>query len=85
MSTLKNLNLVTITETFLDSYIYMCVYIYMQIAVRKETLQKLLEVYHEYCNQCSQGYMVISDHLEQIPLKILMLCYDKDTKEFRFG
>ncbi|GMN51774.1 hypothetical protein TIFTF001_020914 [Ficus carica] len=54
-----------------------------KIAVRKETLQKLLEVYHEYCNQCSQGYMVISDHLEQIPLKILMLCYDKDTKEFR--
>ncbi|EXB44382.1 hypothetical protein L484_020194 [Morus notabilis] len=54
-----------------------------KISVRKETLQKLLEVYHDYSNQCSEGYMVISDHLEQIPLKMLMLCYDKDCKEFR--
>lgn len=28
--------------------------------------------------------MTISDHFELIPCKILMLCYDKDCKEFRY-
>ncbi|KAK7385197.1 hypothetical protein VNO78_30910 [Psophocarpus tetragonolobus] len=28
--------------------------------------------------------MTISDHFEEIPCKIMMLCYDKDCKEFRF-
>ncbi|KAF3445662.1 hypothetical protein FNV43_RR10838 [Rhamnella rubrinervis] len=54
-----------------------------KISVRKRALQKLLEVYCDYCNKCSEGHMGISDHLEQIPCKILMLCYDKDCKEFR--
>ncbi|KAG4958917.1 hypothetical protein JHK87_035550 [Glycine soja] len=32
----------------------------------------------EFCS------MTISDHFEEIPCKIMMLCYDKDCKEFRF-
>ncbi|KAG4969928.1 hypothetical protein JHK85_036349 [Glycine max] len=33
---------------------------------------------------CMLGSMTISDHFEEIPCKIMMLCYDKDCKEFRF-
>jgi sister-chromatid-cohesion protein PDS5 len=56
----------------------------MQMCVRKKALYKLMEVYRDYCNKCSEGHMTISDHFEQIPCKILMLCYDKDCKEFRY-
>ncbi|XP_012078230.1 sister chromatid cohesion protein PDS5 homolog A [Jatropha curcas] len=52
-------------------------------SVRKKALQKLMEVYQDYCNKCSEGYMNINNHFEQIPCKILMLCYDKDCKDFR--
>lgn len=44
----------------------------------------MTEVYQEYCKKCSEGYMAISDDFEQILCKVLMLCYDKDCKEFRF-
>ncbi|KAM5564215.1 sister chromatid cohesion protein PDS5 [Rosa sericea] len=54
-----------------------------KIPIRKMALQKLMEVYRYYCNKCSEGYIAISDHFEQIPCKILMLCYDKECKEFR--
>ncbi|XP_048332268.2 sister chromatid cohesion protein PDS5 homolog B isoform X1 [Ziziphus jujuba] len=54
-----------------------------KIPVRKKALQKLMELYCDYCNKCSEGLMGISDNLEKIPCKILMLCYDKDCKEFR--
>ncbi|KAA8538477.1 hypothetical protein F0562_027977 [Nyssa sinensis] len=54
-----------------------------KVSVRKKALQKLLEVYREYCTKCSGGTVSLSDHFEQIPCKILMLCYDKDCKEFR--
>ncbi|XP_059630755.1 sister chromatid cohesion protein PDS5 homolog B isoform X2 [Cornus florida] len=54
-----------------------------KVSVRKKALQKLLEVYRDYCTKCSGGIMTISDRLEQIPCGILMLCYDKDCKEFR--
>ncbi|KAJ0024548.1 hypothetical protein Pint_08187 [Pistacia integerrima] len=54
-----------------------------KIAVRKKVLQKLLEVYRDYCRKCYEGRMTICDHYEEIPCKILMLCYDKDCKEFR--
>ncbi|CAM8942471.1 unnamed protein product [Rhodiola kirilowii] len=54
-----------------------------KISGRKKTLQKLLQLYQEYCMKCSEGYMSISDHLEQIPCKILKLCFEKDCKEFR--
>lgn len=55
----------------------------LQISVRKIALKKLLEVYRDYCTKCSDGLMTLNDHLEQIPCRILMLCYDKDCKEFR--
>ncbi|MED6211112.1 hypothetical protein PIB30_070447 [Stylosanthes scabra] len=32
--------------------------------------------------ECWKGSMTISDHFEQIPCKIMLLCYDKDCKEF---
>ncbi|KAJ9167086.1 hypothetical protein P3X46_021763 [Hevea brasiliensis] len=54
-----------------------------KVSVRKKALQKLMEVYQDYCNKCSEGYLNIGNHFEQIPCKILMLCYDKDCKEFR--
>ncbi|XP_075648967.1 sister chromatid cohesion protein PDS5 homolog B isoform X1 [Castanea sativa] len=54
-----------------------------KIIVRKKAFYKLIEVYRDYCNKCSEGHMTISDHFEQIPCKILMLCFDKDCKEFR--
>ncbi|KAJ9673634.1 hypothetical protein PVL29_023280 [Vitis rotundifolia] len=54
-----------------------------KLSVRKKALQKLLEVYREYCSKCSEGHIAITDHFEQIPCRILMLCYDKDCKEFR--
>ncbi|GAV71980.1 Cnd1 domain-containing protein [Cephalotus follicularis] len=54
-----------------------------KISVRKKALQKLTELYQEYCNKCSEGLMTISDDFEQIPCNILLLCYDKDCMEFR--
>lgn len=56
----------------------------MQISVRKKALEKLMEVYRDYCIMCSEGLMTASDHFEQIPCKVLMLSYDKDCKDFRF-
>lgn len=55
----------------------------MQISVRKKALEKLLEVYRDYCIMCSEGLMTASDHFERIPCKVLMLSYDKDCKDFR--
>ncbi|KFK42149.1 hypothetical protein AALP_AA2G217700 [Arabis alpina] len=54
-----------------------------KVCVRKKSLQKLTEVYQDYCDKCSQGYMTINDHFEQIPCKILLLCCDNDSEEFR--
>ncbi|RDY12883.1 hypothetical protein CR513_02261, partial [Mucuna pruriens] len=54
-----------------------------QITVRKSALQKLTKVYRDYCNKCYEGSMTISDHFEEIPCKLMMLCFDKDCKEFR--
>jgi len=53
-----------------------------QITVRKSALQKLIKIYRDYCKKCYEGSMTISDHFEEIPCKIMMLCYDKDCKEF---
>ncbi|CAL5333273.1 unnamed protein product [Camellia sinensis] len=53
-----------------------------KVSVRKKALQKLLEVYRDYCTKCSAGIIAPSDHFEQILCGILMLCYDKDCKEF---
>ncbi|XP_059299133.1 sister chromatid cohesion protein PDS5 homolog B isoform X2 [Lycium ferocissimum] len=54
-----------------------------KVSVRKKALKKLLELYQEYCTQCAAAIMTFSDHFEQIPCKILMLCYDRDCKEFK--
>ncbi|XP_061341944.1 sister chromatid cohesion protein PDS5 homolog B [Gastrolobium bilobum] len=54
-----------------------------KISVRKRALQKLIKVYQDYCKKCCEGSMTFSDHFEDIPCKIVMLCYDKDCKEFR--
>ncbi|KAE8649626.1 sister chromatid cohesion protein PDS5 homolog A isoform X1 [Cucumis sativus] len=54
-----------------------------RISVRKKALQKLLEAYRDYCDICSKGQSTMNDAFEQIPCKVLMLCYDKDCKEFR--
>ncbi|CAL9241015.1 unnamed protein product [Arabidopsis halleri] len=54
-----------------------------KISVRKKALQKLTEVYQDYCDKCSEGDMTINDHFEQIPCKILLLCCDKNCDEFR--
>ncbi|XP_038716130.1 sister chromatid cohesion protein PDS5 homolog A isoform X1 [Tripterygium wilfordii] len=54
-----------------------------KISVRKRALHKLIEVYQDYCKNCSGGHIIVNDHFEQIPCKVLMLCYDKDCKEFR--
>ncbi|CAA7013408.1 unnamed protein product [Microthlaspi erraticum] len=54
-----------------------------KISVRKKALQKLTEVYQDYCDKCSEGKMTINDHFEHIPCKILLLCCDKNCEEFR--
>ncbi|XP_027940300.1 sister chromatid cohesion protein PDS5 homolog A isoform X2 [Vigna unguiculata] len=56
----------------------------IKITVRKSALQKLVRVYRDYCKKCYEGSMKISNHFEEIPCKIMLLCYDKDCKEFRF-
>ncbi|XP_047149339.1 sister chromatid cohesion protein PDS5 homolog B isoform X3 [Vigna umbellata] len=56
----------------------------IKITVRKSALQKLIRVYQDYCKKCYEGSMKISNHFEEIPCKIMLLCYDKDCKEFRF-
>ncbi|GAB4844181.1 hypothetical protein Ancab_037547 [Ancistrocladus abbreviatus] len=52
-------------------------------SVRKEALKKLLEVYRHYCSKCREGQMTLNEKLEQIPCRLLTLCYDKNLKEFR--
>ncbi|CAA2988300.1 sister chromatid cohesion PDS5 homolog A isoform X2 [Olea europaea subsp. europaea] len=54
-----------------------------KISVRRKALQKLLELYRDYCTRCATGIASLNDHIEQIPCKILMLSYDKDCQEFR--
>uniref|UniRef100_A0A1S4BUR3 Sister chromatid cohesion protein PDS5 homolog A n=1 Tax=Nicotiana tabacum TaxID=4097 RepID=A0A1S4BUR3_TOBAC len=55
----------------------------VMVSVRKKALKKLLELYQEYCTQCAAAIMDFNAHFEQIPCKILMLCYDRDCKEFK--
>lgn len=54
-----------------------------KVSVRKSAKEKLLELYQVYCDKCSKGLLTLSDHYEQIPCRILVLCFDKDCKEFR--
>ncbi|KAK7321020.1 hypothetical protein VNO77_31092 [Canavalia gladiata] len=54
-----------------------------KISVRKRALQKLVEVYRDYCKKCYEGSMTIDNHFEGIPCKIMLLCYDVDCKDYR--
>jgi len=54
-----------------------------KLSVRKDTLQKLVEVYKAYCMKCTEGIIAPSEQFEWIPSKIIRVCYDKDCKEFR--
>ncbi|XP_073000395.1 sister chromatid cohesion protein PDS5 homolog B isoform X2 [Typha latifolia] len=54
-----------------------------KVSVRKNVMQNLLELYRDYCDQCAKGIITINDHYEQIPCKILILCFDKDCEAFR--
>ncbi|KAK1263732.1 hypothetical protein QJS04_geneDACA022342 [Acorus gramineus] len=51
--------------------------------VRKNAMQKLLELYRAYCYKCSEGMIRVQNHIEHIPCRVLSLCVDKDVKEFR--
>ncbi|KZV16550.1 hypothetical protein F511_11382 [Dorcoceras hygrometricum] len=54
-----------------------------KVSVRKIALQKLVELYQEYCTRCAAGITFFNEHIEQIPCKVLMLCFEKDCPEFR--
>ncbi|KAF3792702.1 Sister chromatid cohesion PDS5-like protein A [Nymphaea thermarum] len=54
-----------------------------KVSVRKNTMQRLLELYMSYCNRCFEGEITPDDNFEQIPSRILRLCYDKDSKDFK--
>ncbi|CAL9070064.1 unnamed protein product [Musa banksii] len=54
-----------------------------KVSVRKKVMEKLLELYRVYCSRCSEGVLTLNDHYEQIPCKMLLLCFDKECKEFR--
>ncbi|CAN1175492.1 Sister chromatid cohesion protein PDS5 homolog B [Linum perenne] len=54
-----------------------------KLSVRKKVLMELMKLYRDYCSKCSECHMAITDHFEQIPTKVLMLCYI-ESKEFRF-
>ncbi|KAL3641267.1 hypothetical protein CASFOL_016235 [Castilleja foliolosa] len=51
--------------------------------VRSKTLKKLVELYQDYCTRCAADTNLLNKHIEEIPCKVLMLCYEKDCQEFR--
>ncbi|WOL16058.1 sister chromatid cohesion protein [Canna indica] len=51
--------------------------------VRKRVMAKLLQLYHAYCKECSEGFLILNDHYEQIPCKILICYFDKECEESR--
>ncbi|KAK6132002.1 hypothetical protein DH2020_034228 [Rehmannia glutinosa] len=53
------------------------------VLVRSKALKKLVELYQEYCTRCAAGITLLNEHIEEIPCKVLMLCYEKDCQEFR--
>ncbi|KAK6132309.1 hypothetical protein DH2020_033933 [Rehmannia glutinosa] len=54
-----------------------------KVLVRSKALKKLVELYQEYCTRCAAGITLLNEHIEEIPCKVLMLCYEKDCQEFR--
>jgi len=55
-----------------------------QASVRKNVMHKLLELYRDYCEKCSKGTATVNTHYEQIPAKLIVLCFDNDIESFRF-
>lgn len=56
----------------------------LQASVRKNVMHKLLELYRDYCDKCSNGTATVNTHYEQIPAKLIVLCFDNDVESFRF-
>ncbi|ONM36101.1 ARM repeat superfamily protein [Zea mays] len=54
-----------------------------QASVRKNVMHKLLELYRDYCEKCSKGTATVNTHYEQIPAKLIVLCFDNDIESFR--
>ncbi|KAG8378272.1 hypothetical protein BUALT_Bualt08G0120300 [Buddleja alternifolia] len=54
-----------------------------KVLVRSKALKKLVELYQEYCTRCAAGIALLNEHIEEIPCRILMLCYETDCQEFR--
>ncbi|KAF8717134.1 hypothetical protein HU200_026250 [Digitaria exilis] len=52
-------------------------------SVRKNVMHKLLELYRDYCEKCSKGTATVNTHYEQIPAKLIVLCFDNDIESFR--
>ncbi|CAO2182211.1 unnamed protein product [Urochloa humidicola] len=52
-------------------------------SVRKNVMHKLLELYRNYCEKCSKGTATVNTHYEQIPAKLIVLCFDNDIESFR--
>lgn len=55
-----------------------------QASVRKNVMHKLLELYRDYCDKCSKGTATVNTDYEQIPAKLIVLCFDNDIESFRF-
>lgn len=51
-------------------------------SVRKNVMHKLLELYRDYCEKCSKGTATVNTHYEQIPAKLIVLCFDNDIESF---
>ncbi|GFP89800.1 sister chromatid cohesion protein pds5 homolog a [Phtheirospermum japonicum] len=51
--------------------------------VRSKALKKLVELYQDYCTKCAADTTLLNKRIEEIPCKVLMLCYEKDCQEFR--
>uniref|UniRef100_A0A0D9V8B2 Tudor domain-containing protein n=1 Tax=Leersia perrieri TaxID=77586 RepID=A0A0D9V8B2_9ORYZ len=54
-----------------------------KVSVRKNVKLKLLDLYRDYCNKCSKGTATVNTHYEQIPAKLIILCFEKDSGIFR--
>ncbi|KAM3334025.1 hypothetical protein ACQJBY_028849 [Aegilops geniculata] len=54
-----------------------------KISVRKNVMHKLVDLYRDYCEKCSKGTASTNTHYEQIPAKLIVLCFDKDCESFR--
>ncbi|KAL2634564.1 hypothetical protein R1flu_006043 [Riccia fluitans] len=51
-----------------------------KVPVRKDTLQKLAQVYRTYTTKCKEGSWTMDEQFEWIPSKIVRCAYDKDFR-----